>query len=74
MSRQSQITEALTKLREMKAIQAFHKGNNKAEPNKLEWFVQVNELDLLYLNSREVESFINGAKAVLVVASQPAVA
>ena len=67
MSRQSQITEALRALIEKGAIQSFHKGQNAAEPNRLEWYVQVNSLELLYLNSREVEAFINGAKSILAV-------
>ncbi len=65
MSRQSQITEALQALNNRGAIRSFHKGYNQVEPNKLEWFVQVNELELLYLTSREVEAFITGAKSVL---------
>ena len=67
MSRQSQITEALRAPVDKGAIQSFHKGQNAAEPNRLEWYVQVNSLELLYLNSREVEAFINGAKSILAV-------
>ena len=64
MSRQSQITEALRALIGKGAIQSFHKGQNAAEPNRLEWYVQVNRSNF-YLNSREVEAFINGAKSIL---------
>ncbi|MBP00974.1 MAG: hypothetical protein CMG34_07515 [Candidatus Marinimicrobia bacterium] len=65
MSRQSQITEALQILSNKGAIQGFHKGHNESEPNRLEWFVQVNELELLYFSSAEAEAFINGAKSVM---------
>ena len=65
MSRQSQIAEALRVLSKRGAIIGFHNGHNESEPNRLEWFVQVNELKLLYLNSGEVEAFIAGAEATL---------
>ena len=74
MSRQSRIAEALQALEAQGAIQAFHKGYNDEESPRLQWYIQVSDYDLLYLNSREVDAFISGAKAVSMIARRAPVA
>ena len=64
MSRQSRIYEALQALQTAGAIQSFHKGYSEGDPARLEWLVQISNFDLQVFNSREVDAFISGAKAV----------
>mgnify|MGYP004025994593 CR=1 FL=1 len=71
MSRHSRITESLTLLKKMQAIDEFHAGNDVDLPNRKRWLVQVTPIVLASYTTGEVEAFIAGADAVVATKKAP---
>ena len=65
MSRHSRITESLSLLKKMQAIDEFHAGNDLELPNRKRWLVQITPVVLASYTTGEVEAFIAGADAVV---------
>ena len=67
MSRHSRITESLSLLKKMQAIDEFHAGNDLDQPNRKRWLVQITPVVLASYTTGEVEAFIAGADAVVAI-------
>ena len=65
MSRHSRITESLSLLMKMQAIDEFHAGNDLELPSRKRWLVQITPVVLASYTTGEVEAFIAGADAVV---------
>ena len=65
MSRHSRITESLSLLKKMQAIDEFHAGNDLELPYRNRWLVLITPVVLASYTTGEVEAFIAGADAVV---------